>query len=177
MQGAGSQYDPTRLITQGHVVVVTLNYRLGALGFLRTPALAADISAEICAELGRHATVADMVDVAPDELLAATAVMGLGNGLGSGAMMTLGADLAPKQAAGEFLGVWRLVGDAGQLSGPLVVGTVADAIGLGPAAYVLAVIGVFAAATLYLAVQETRTAAAAGPSPPAPLPTHRERGA
>lgn len=40
--GAGSQYDPTRLVTQGHAVVVTLNYRLGALGFLRTPELAAE---------------------------------------------------------------------------------------------------------------------------------------
>ncbi|WP_427886688.1 carboxylesterase/lipase family protein [Kribbella sp. GL6] len=40
--GAGSQYDPTRLVTQGGVVVVTLNYRLGALGFLRSPALAAE---------------------------------------------------------------------------------------------------------------------------------------
>jgi para-nitrobenzyl esterase len=34
--GAGSQgfYDPTALVRRGNVVVVTLNYRLGALGFL-----------------------------------------------------------------------------------------------------------------------------------------------
>jgi predicted MFS family arabinose efflux permease len=41
-------------------------------------------------------------------LLLASVVIGLGNGLGSGAMMTLGADLAPPGATGEFLGVWRL---------------------------------------------------------------------
>jgi MFS family permease len=88
-------------------------------------------------------------------LLAATAVMGLGNGLGSGAMMTLGADLAPKEAAGEFIGLWRLIGDGGQMSGPLVVGGVADLIGLGPAAWVLAAIGGLAAVTIYFAVEET----------------------
>lgn len=88
-------------------------------------------------------------------LLAATAVMGVGNGLGSGTMMTLGADLAPREAAGEFLGLWRLVGDAGQMSGPIVVGGVADVIGLAPAALVLAGVGLLAAGTIYVAVDET----------------------
>jgi para-nitrobenzyl esterase len=41
VSGAGSDYDSTRLAVQGHVVVVTVNYRLGALGFLDHPALAA----------------------------------------------------------------------------------------------------------------------------------------
>jgi para-nitrobenzyl esterase len=39
--GSGSDYDPTRLAVQGDMVVVTVNYRLGALGFLYHPALAA----------------------------------------------------------------------------------------------------------------------------------------
>lgn len=37
--GAGSFYDPTPLVAVGDVIVVTLNYRLGALGFLAHPAL------------------------------------------------------------------------------------------------------------------------------------------
>ena len=39
VQGAGSDYDPTRLTTQGKVITVTLNYRLGALGYLAHPDL------------------------------------------------------------------------------------------------------------------------------------------
>jgi MFS family permease len=88
-------------------------------------------------------------------LLLATAVMGLGNGLGAGTMMTLGADLAPKEAAGEFIGLWRLVGDAGQMGGPVVVGAIAGAVGLAAAALVLAGVGVLAAGTIYIAVEET----------------------
>ncbi|WP_037361118.1 carboxylesterase/lipase family protein [Amycolatopsis orientalis] len=42
VSGAGSDYDPTRLAVAGHVVVVTINYRLGALGFLHDRALGDD---------------------------------------------------------------------------------------------------------------------------------------
>lgn len=39
ISGAGSVYDPHRLVEANDVVVVTINYRLGALGFLATPEL------------------------------------------------------------------------------------------------------------------------------------------
>jgi MFS family permease len=55
-------------------------------------------------------------------LLAVAATMGFANGLGSGVMMTVGADLAPSGSRGEFLGVWRLVGDAGGSGAPLALG-------------------------------------------------------
>src|SRR3712207_8113295 len=61
-------------------------------------------------------------------LMLAALVIGLGNGLGSGTMMTLGADLAPPGATGEFLGIWRLIGDAGAVGGPLAGGVVAGAL-------------------------------------------------
>ena len=37
--GEGSSFDPTPLVTQGHVIAVTINYRLGALGWLAHPLL------------------------------------------------------------------------------------------------------------------------------------------
>ncbi len=90
-------------------------------------------------------------------LLAATSLIGFGNGLGSGTMLTLGADLAPPQGEGmgAFLGLWRLLGDTGQTSGPIVVGTIADALGLVPSIYVIAVVGLGAASILGLFVPET----------------------
>jgi MFS family permease len=88
-------------------------------------------------------------------LFAAAAVIGFGNGIGSGTMMTLGADLAPPDAIGEFLGLWRFIGDAGQAGGPIVVGVAADALGLTATAFVLAGIGVVAAAILAILVRET----------------------
>jgi MFS family permease len=93
-------------------------------------------------------------------LMAATAIVGLGNGLGSGTMMTLGADLAPQGATGEFLGLWRLIGDAGAFLGPVAVGVIAGTAGLRGSAVVLAIVGVAASLTLALLVRETRQVAA-----------------
>ena len=88
-------------------------------------------------------------------LLIATALMGFGNGLGSGTMMTLGADLAPRNALGEFLGVWRLIGDTGMTVGPLLVGGLASLAGLPGAAVATALVGFAAASTFAWGVPET----------------------
>ncbi len=90
-------------------------------------------------------------------LLIGAAIIGFGNGLGSGTMMTLGADLAPPGAVGEFLGFWRLIGDAGSSGGPLIVGAVAGAFGLISTALLLSGVGAAAALVLALLVRETRS--------------------
>jgi len=97
-------------------------------------------------------------------LLVATAVIGVGNGLSPGSMFTLGADLAPPEAAAEFLGMWRFVGDVGSTGGPLIVGAIADVVGLGLAAIALCGVGVLAATTLTLFVKETLSDPDPGPA-------------
>lgn len=74
-------------------------------------------------------------------LLLVAALGGLGNGIGSGTMLTLGIDLAPEAGQGEFLGLWRLIGDIGSTAGPLLVGGLAQGLGLGPSAVAVALVG------------------------------------
>ncbi|MBV7336605.1 MFS transporter [Chloroflexi bacterium TSY] len=81
--------------------------------------------------------------------LLAASLIGLGNGLGSGTMMTLGADLAPSgKSMSEFLGFWRLIGDLGQSGGPIVVGSMAAIFGLPVATFMIAVAGLTAGTML-----------------------------
>lgn len=48
-------------------------------------------------------------------------VLGLGNGMSSGILMTLGADVAPAEIRPQFLGVFRVFADSGGALGPLVI--------------------------------------------------------
>jgi MFS family permease len=52
------------------------------------------------------------------------ALMGLGNGISAGIVMTLGADASPADARAQFLGGWRLCADFGNALGPLVISAV-----------------------------------------------------
>jgi MFS family permease len=52
------------------------------------------------------------------------ALMGLGNGISSGVVLTLGADASPTQDRAQFLGGWRVCSDLGNAAGPLVVSAV-----------------------------------------------------
>jgi len=61
------------------------------------------------------------------------ALIACGNGLGSGIVMTLGADAAPVEGRSQFLGAWRLCGDIGNTGGPLLVGALAAVAPLGVA--------------------------------------------
>ena len=77
-------------------------------------------------------------------VLAVAVLMAVGNGMGAGVVMTLGADVAPVEGRSQFLGGWRLAGDVGATGGPLLVSAVAWAAPLAVACLVtggLAVLG------------------------------------
>lgn len=88
-------------------------------------------------------------------LMMAAMVAGLGNGLGSGINMTLGADFAPPRERGEFLGVWRLMGDSGSFAGPIFMGYLAGAFVLSSAFTVTALLGFVGAIIMATTVTET----------------------
>ena len=74
------------------------------------------------------------------EVAVASVLIGAGNGVTSGAVLTLGADLAPKGEEGPFLAGFVLVSNLGLLVGPLAVGAVADLAGLDASAFALGAI-------------------------------------
>lgn len=82
-------------------------------------------------------------------------ILGIGNGLGPGIVMTLGADFAPQARRGEFLGVWRFISDAGSAAGPLAVSVIAGVASLGLAATLTAVLGFTGAVLMWRLVPET----------------------
>jgi len=88
-------------------------------------------------------------------LLFVSCVIAFGNGLSSGTMLTMGADLAPENARGEFLGLWRLIGDSGITGAPLIVGGIAQILVLPAAAIAMSVPGFITALVYIFFVPET----------------------
>ncbi|SKA86904.1 Predicted arabinose efflux permease, MFS family [Agreia bicolorata] len=74
-----------------------------------------------------------------------TAVTGLANGIGSGILMTLGADLAPKDDPAPFLGAFRFTGDAGTAAAPLLVSLIVAVATLSLSTAIMGVVGVLGA--------------------------------
>ena len=79
-------------------------------------------------------------------LTAVALLMGIGNGLGAGVIMTLGADASPPIGRAQFLGAFRLFADTGNGAGPLLIAGVTALAGLAPAVLVMGLTG-WAAAT------------------------------
>lgn len=54
-------------------------------------------------------------------MIAAAAIMAVGNGLGAGVNMTIGADLSPAIGRARFLGIWAIFSNGGKLGGPALI--------------------------------------------------------
>ena len=83
------------------------------------------------------------------------AVMGIGNGIGSGTILTMASDLAPSEARGQVLSGLAVLQETGSLLGPVIVGVAADVAGVGVSALVLAGVMVLAILWLVSVVGET----------------------
>mgnify|MGYP003434843052 FL=1 len=77
--------------------------------------------------------------------IAVAVVLALGNGLSSGILLTVGADLAPQDNPAPFLGSWRTLTDAGGAVTPLMVAGVIAIASISWATAVVGVIGLLGA--------------------------------
>lgn len=84
-------------------------------------------------------------------LLLVVLLIGFGNGISSGLVMTLGADFSPDNGRGQFLGLWRFIADAGQTGGPVLLSAVTAAASLGAGVMATGMLG-FAAAAVFAVV-------------------------
>lgn len=82
-------------------------------------------------------------------ILVAT-LMGFGNGIGSGIVMTLAADSSPAIGRPTFLGIWRELADAGTGIGPVILSTVTAAAGISLGITVSGGVGFLAAVALWI---------------------------
>jgi len=81
-------------------------------------------------------------------LLLASLAIGFGNGIGSGMIMTLGADHSPRHGRAHFLGVWRLQSDIGASCGPVLLSVLAGSLSLATGIAATGLIALGAAAVL-----------------------------
>ncbi len=98
-------------------------------------------------------------------------LVGFGNGLGSGIVMTLGSDLAPARGRAEFLGVWRLIADLGNAGGPLTISLITGVASLAAASVASGGLGLVGAFLMLVFVKETlKRGPRYAPDPPTKSP-------
>jgi MFS family permease len=76
-------------------------------------------------------------------------LMSLANGMGSGVIMVLGADLAPPDKRSEFLASYRLLVDFGDAAAPLVLAPMVLAVGITGAMAAFGILGFVGAGLMY----------------------------
>ena len=95
-------------------------------------------------------------------LLLAASAIGFGNGIGSGMIMTIGADHSPRTGRAHFLGVWRLMSDIGSSCGPAVLSFLTATLSLGAGIAVLGLMALAAAVQLGYWIPRARSGGSPG---------------
>ena len=86
-----------------------------------------------------------------------SAIIGISQGIGAGATLTMAADLSPEGYRGLFLGFWNTIGDIGNAVGPVLLGLVGDYYGLTVSFYFIAALMFVNAGITHFFVKETLT--------------------
>jgi len=86
----------------------------------------------------------------------AAMLIGFGNGISSGLVMTLGADFSPERGRGQFLGLWRFIADAGSTGGPMLLSAMTAAVSLAAGIWSCGVLGLAAVAVFAVALPKLK---------------------
>ena len=106
-------------------------------------------------------------------LLTVGVLLGIANGLGTGIVMIIGADLSRQvEHRGQFLGLWRLIGDVGMSVAPLLTGALINVASLAAASLSVSGLGLIGVVMMLTVVPETlrRHSRDAPPAPRPPQP-------
>lgn len=85
----------------------------------------------------------------PFAFILVSLLLGFGNGIGSGIVMTMAADTAPAQGRNAFLGVWRLMVDIGNSGGPTLLAALTAVLSLATGIATIGVFGLLATAVFW----------------------------
>lgn len=89
-------------------------------------------------------------------LFGAALLLGLANGISTGVVMIIGADFARESGQrGQFLGLWRFIGDVGMTTSPMLTSVLVGIASLGAASVSAALIGVVGTVVMIALVPET----------------------
>ncbi len=85
--------------------------------------------------------------------IASVSVIGLGHGLGSGTMLTMGSDIGSmldRKSSSRFLGYWHFTSDLGDTLGPISMGVLSTFIALGQSSLALGSLSILVALASYV---------------------------
>eukprot|EP01127_Copromyxa_protea_P020581 TRINITY_DN6909_c0_g1_i1.p1 TRINITY_DN6909_c0_g1~~TRINITY_DN6909_c0_g1_i1.p1 ORF type:complete len:514 (-),score=77.14 TRINITY_DN6909_c0_g1_i1:169-1710(-) len=88
-------------------------------------------------------------------LVLTAVILGIGSSFSSGLILTMGADIAPKENRSEFLGIFRFAVNMGSVIGPLVLGLLMDHLPLIGACGFIVGTGIVGALWMFFVVKET----------------------